>query len=117
MQAVLRSLRQWDVITSSATAPTPADPDNPTPAETEAIRAFEVRSVSVFIEITFRVDASAKSVIGDLEDPKLIWELLEQKYGARKEGLQGILREKLQLMKWDGSGTIMAHRDAMVALR
>jgi len=102
MRAVLRSLRQWDVITGSTTAPTPVNPAIQTPAEQEAIRAFEERSISAFIEIAFRVNSSVKSVIGDLEDPKLIWELLEQRYGVRKEGLQGTLREKLQLMKWDG---------------
>jgi len=117
MRAVLRSLRQWDIITGSVTVPTPADPANPTPDETAAIKAFEVRTVSLFLEITCRVDVSVKSVIGDLEDPKLIWELLEKRYGATKEGLKSILRAKLQLMKWDGNGSIMAHRDAMVALR
>ena len=32
----------------------------------------------------FRVDGSVKAVIGDLEDPKFIWELLEQRYVAKR---------------------------------
>jgi len=116
MCATLRSLSQWDVVTRCTTAPTPVDPVNPTPTKQEAIRAFEVRSISAPIEITFCVDSSAKSAISDLEDPKRIWELLEQRPGARKEGLQGILRAKLQPMEWDEKREIMAHRDAVVAL-
>ena len=47
----------------------------------------------------FGVEASVEAVTGSLEDPKFIWELLEQRYGAKQEGLQSILRMRLQLMK------------------
>ena len=56
---------------------TPADPANPTPGELSAIQAFEICSAVCIHEIMFRVDSTVKAVIGDLEDPKLIWELLE----------------------------------------
>ena len=38
-------------------------------------------------------------------------------FGAKKHGLQSVLMTKLHLTKWDGSGTIHSHRDAMVNLR
>ena len=66
---------------------TPADLANPTPDELSAIQEFGVRYVSVFIGIMFGVDGSVKVVIGNLEVPKFIWELLEQRYGDKQEGL------------------------------
>ena len=115
-RALLHALRQWAVITGTATAPTPVDPANPTPDELAAQEAWHVRSWSLYIEITYRVDTSIKTVIGDLEDLKLIWELLERRYGARQHGLQALLWAKLNQMRWDGEGGIIGHRDTMVAL-
>jgi len=79
--------------------PYPHQSNNPTPNKTAAIKAFEVRSILLFIETTFCVDALGKSAIGDLEDPKLICKLPEQRDSTRKAGLQGVLQEELQLMK------------------
>jgi hypothetical protein len=41
MRTVLMSLRQWEVVTGTETAPTPADVDNPTPDETKAKKAWD----------------------------------------------------------------------------
>ena len=65
----------------------------------------------------FRVDISVKAVIGDLEDPKFIWGLLEQRYVAKQEGLKSILRMRLQLKTWDEKGGPMGHGNTMVARR
>jgi len=117
MRTVLLSLQQWGLITGTVEAPTPADSANPTASETRAIRAFEVRSISAFMEISFRIADSAKSVLGNTKDPKAAWELLEKRFGASQPDLQPILMAKLHLAKWDGSSTIYSHRDAMVDLR
>ena len=95
----------------------PADVDNLTADEISAIEAFEVRRSSAFMEITFRVADSAKSVLGDTDDPKIVWELLEKRFGAKLEGLQSVIMTKLQFARWNGTGTIHTHRDNMVDLR
>ena len=115
--ALLHALCQWVVITGTATTPTPINPTNPTPDELAAQEAWHVRSWSLYIEITYWVDTSIKTVISDLEDPKLIWELLEWRYGARQHGLQVLLQAKLNQMRWDGEGSIVGHCDMMVALQ
>ena len=114
---LLHALCQWVVITGTATTPTPIDPMNPTPDKLAAQEAWHVRSWSLYIEITYWVDTSIKTVISDLEDPKLIWELLEWRYGARQHGLQALLQAKLNQMRWDGEGSIVGHHNTMVALR
>ena len=117
MRTVLESLRQWDVVTGSITAPVPANVSKPTADETTAIQAFSVRCISAFMEISFRIADSAKSILSNVNDPKTAWELLEKRFGAKQQGLQSVLLAKLQLSKWDGSGTIHTHRDNMVDLR
>jgi len=117
MRTVLLSLRQWGLITGTVEAPTPADSDDPMASETGAIEVFEVRSISAYMEISFRIADSAKSVLGNIEGPKAAWELLEKRFGAKQHGLQSVLVAKLHLTKWDGSGTIHSHPDAMVDLR
>ena len=77
----------------------PADGDNPTADEISAIEAFEVRRSSAFMEITFCVADSAKSVLGDTDDPKIVWELLEKRFGAKLEGLQSVIMTKLQFAR------------------
>ena len=52
----------------------------------------------------FRVDGSVKVAIGDLENPKLIWELLEQWYVAKQKGLKSILRVRLQIEEMGREG-------------
>ena len=117
MRTVLLSLRQWGLISGTVTAPTPVDSNSPTDEETSAIEAFEVRSISAFMEISFRIADSTKSVLGNIEDPKAAWELLGKCFGAKQHGLHSVLMTKLQLAKWDGCGTIHSHRDTMVDLR
>ena len=117
MRIILQSLRQWGMITGTVKAPVPADVNAPTAEETHAIDAFEVRRISAFMEISFRIVDSAKTVLGNTEDPKVAWELLEKRYGVKQQGLQSVLMAKLQLAKWDGSGTIHTHHDAMVDIR
>ena len=117
MRSILLSLRQWGLITGTVKAPTPVDNANPTASETSAIKAFEVRSVSAFMEISFRIADSAKLVLGDTRDPKAAWELLEKRFGAKQPGMQSLLFTKLLYTRWDGSGTVLSHRKAMVNLR
>jgi hypothetical protein len=68
------------MVTGTVHAPVPADVGAPTADETLAIEAFEVRRISAFMEISFRIADSAKTV---LEDPKVAWELLEKRHGAK----------------------------------
>ena len=50
MRTVLLSLSQWGLITGTVKAPTPADSARPTVRESSAIGAFEVRSMSAFMD-------------------------------------------------------------------
>jgi len=93
MRTVLLSLRQWSLITG--TAPTITDSDDPMASEASAIEAFEVRSISAFMEISFRIADSAKFVLGHIEDLKAAWELLERCFCAKQHGLQSGLVAKL----------------------
>jgi hypothetical protein len=99
MRGVLRTLRQWDVVTGAITAPVPADVNNPMAAETATSKAFEVRHVSAFMEISLRLSPSIKNMLDDDE----------KRFGAKQQGLQSMLMTKVQLAKWDGTGTIMGH--------
>jgi len=76
------------MVTGTVKVLVPADEDAPTEDETLAIEAFEVRRISAFMEISFRIADSAKTVLGNTEDPKVAWELLEKRYGAKQQGLQ-----------------------------
>jgi hypothetical protein len=117
MRTVLMSLRQWDVVAGSVHAPIPVDMDSPTLAEAKATEAWNVRAISAFMEISFRVADSAKYVLGDTFNPKVAWDVLAKHFGAKQEALQWALISKLQLAAWDGTGTIHIHRDYMVDLR
>ena len=69
------------------------------------------------MEITFRVVDSAKSVLDDTDDPKVVSKLLEKCFGAKLESLQSVIMTKLQFARWDGTGAIHTHRENMVDLR
>jgi len=117
MCSVLLSLRQWDVVAGTVLSLRPADADHPTPEESKAQEAWEVREISAFMEISFRVADSAKSVLGDTQNPKVAWDILAKRFGAKQEGLQSTLISKLQLASWGGTGAIHIHRDYMADLR
>ena len=117
MCSVLLSLRQWDVVAGTVLSLRPADADHPTPEESKAQEAWEVREISAFMEISFRVANSAKSVLGDTQNPKVAWDILAKRFGAKQEGLQSTLISKLQLASWGGTGAIHIHRDYMADLR
>ena len=75
MQTVLLSLRQWEVVAGTEGPPTPAHEGPLTAEETKELRAWQVREVSAFMEISFRV---ADSVMGDTRSSKTAWTTLEQ---------------------------------------
>ena len=117
MHTVLLSLRQWGMVDGTIARPVPADRGNVTPDEAAAIEAWDLRSISAYMEVSFRVAESAKSVLGSSRSPKDAWEALERRFGARQEGIQSSLISKLQMSEWNGSGSILTHRDYMVDLR
>jgi hypothetical protein len=84
----------------------PVNTDHPTADETSAIKAFDA-----CYGIPFRVANSQQSVFSDTEDAKVLWERSEA------GGLQSVLTRSIQITRWDGSGTIHAHRHAMTTLR
>ena len=52
---------------------------------------FNTHQVSAFMEISFRIADSAKSVLGSTEGPKAAWDPLEKCVGAKQQGLQSVL--------------------------
>jgi hypothetical protein len=74
MLTVLQPLRQRGMVTGYNPGPVPADVDiyAPTADETRATEAFEVRRISAFMEISFRMADSAKTVLGNTEDPRSV---------------------------------------------
>src|SRR5882757_8923112 len=117
MQTMLMSLRQWGLIAGSVTRPVPADATNITPQEVTDIDAFDLRAISAYQEIKYRVGDTAKSVLGKSRDPKTVWDILERRFGSRQEGLQESLINKLQKAAWDGKTSILTHRDVMFDFR
>lgn len=115
MRTVLLSLRQWGVVSGSIVAPTPVDEKNMTPAEVKAQEAWEVREVSAFMEISFRISDSALNVLGDTQNPKVAWGILEKCFGPKQDA--ALLIAKLRLASWDGTGSIRTHRGYMTNLR
>jgi hypothetical protein len=61
--------------------------------------------------------SSTLNVLGDTQNLKVAWGVLEKRFGAKQEGLQSALTAKLHLMPWNGTGSIYTHRDYMVDLR
>ena len=112
MRLILLSLRQWNVVAGTIVPPTPVDAEHPTEEETKAKEAWEVREKMAFMEISSRVARSAKNVLGNTQNPKVAWEILERHFGPKLPDLVS----KLQLAAWDG-GDIHTHRDYMVCLR
>ena len=113
MRILLISLRQWGVVAGTVVPSTPVDANHPTAEETKAKEAWEVREKRAFMEIYFRIANSAKNVLGDTQDPKVAWEILEKRFAAKPSDLLS----KLQRAAWNGSDVIHAHRDYMVNLR
>ena len=113
MRTMLRSLRQWGVVSGAIVAPTPVDEKNMTPAEVKAQEAWKIREISAFMEISFRIADTALNVLGDTQNPKVAWEILQECFGAKQE----VLIPKLQRASWDGTGSIHTHQDYMVDLR
>jgi hypothetical protein len=82
----------WGMVTGTVQAPVASDVDAPTADETCATEAFEVRRISVFMEISFRMADSVKTVLGNMEDPKVARELL---CNLQQQGLQPVLMARL----------------------
>ena len=78
--------------------------------------AYDLRAISAYQEIKYRVGDTAKSVLGKSRDPKTVWDILEKRFGSRQEGLQESLINKLQRAAWDGKISILTHRDVVVDL-
>ena len=116
METVLLSLQQWSIIVGKITAPIPVDPNQLTATEVKAHKAWEIWEISAFMEISFHVADSAKTVLGVTWSPKAAWEILERCFGAKQEGLQETLNTQLLLAQWDGTGPIHTHCDYMVNL-
>jgi hypothetical protein len=113
MRTLLVPLRQWDVVTGTVVPPIPVDAEHPTAEESKAKEAWDVRERRAFMEIYSRVANTAKNVLGNTQNPRVAWGLLEKHFAAKPSELIS----KLQLAAWDGSDVIHTHRDHMVNLR
>jgi len=60
------SLWQWCLIDRSVVRPVPMDANNLTMQEIADMAAFDLRSISAYQEIKYRVGDTAKSVLGTL---------------------------------------------------
>ena len=60
---------------------------------------------------------STTNALGDTQNPKDTWTILEKRFGTKQEGIQSTLTAKLQLASWDGTGSIHTHCDYMTNLR
>ena len=80
MRTVLLLLQHWGMVVGMVVQPVPADKDNVTPDEAAAMEARDLRAISAFMAISFRVADSAKSVLGSSESPKDAWEALERAF-------------------------------------
>jgi len=67
-------------------------------SETSAIEAFEVHNTSTFMGVSFRIADSAKSILSNIEDPKVPREFPETRFGAKQHCLQSVLMEKVRGM-------------------
>jgi hypothetical protein len=70
MRTVLQSHHQWGVRAGTVIIPSPVVADHLTTDETKAENAWEVRDVSDFMRISFRMEDSTKHVLGDIQSPK-----------------------------------------------
>ena len=78
MQTMLVSLQQSGLIDGSVVHPVSVDVNNVTPQETADIVAFDLRAISAYQEIKYRVGDTAKSVLGKSRDPKAVWDILRE---------------------------------------
>ena len=91
--------------------------DNVSAQETTDMAAYDLRAISAYQQIRYRVGDMAKSVLGKSRDPKTVWHILENRFGSRQEGLQESLINKLQRAAWDGKMSILTHCNVMFDLR
>jgi hypothetical protein len=91
--------------------------DAPTTDEACDIEAFEVRRISAFMEISFRMADSAKTIPGNTEDHKVGLGVAGEASRCKAARATICSHGKLQIAKWDGSRTIHTHRDTMVDIR
>ena len=96
MHTVLLALWQWGMVDGMIKRPDPVDKDNLMPDEVTAMEVWDLRAISGFMEISFRVADSAKNVLGSSQSPKDAWEALERHFGAWKEGIQSSLIPNLE---------------------
>ena len=72
---MLMSLWQWCLIDRSVVRPVP---NSLTVQEIADMAAFDLRSISAYQEIKYRVGDTAKLVLGKSRDPKTLWDILER---------------------------------------
>ena len=73
-----RNGRRTCMVTGTIRAPVPSILTTRRAGETSAIQAFETHQVPAFMEISFRIADSAKSVLGSTEGPKAAWGSLRE---------------------------------------
>lgn len=117
METQLKALGQWEVINGIITAPVPVDVDAPTPEESKALTAWNLRAARAYAEIALRVEEDLGDVFGVDDGPHNAWVTIESSYGSRQSGIQAVLNAELTLARWDGQTPITAFRDHMKALR
>ena len=85
---------------------------------TAAMEAWDLRVISGFMEISFRVADSAKSILGTVahSHQRMHGGPLKGVLGPGKRGIQSSLILKPQMTAWNGGGSILTHHDYMVDL-
>ena len=84
--------------------------DNVSAQEITDMAAYDLRAISAYQEIKYRVRP------GEVQGPEDRLGHSRETFGSRQEGLQESLINKVQRAAWDGKISILTHRDVMFDL-
>ena len=69
----------------------------PTPEETKALAAWNLRAACAYAEIALQVEEDLGDVFGTDDGPHNAWVMIESSHGSCQSGIQAVLNAELTL--------------------
>ena len=89
----------WDIVAGTETAPTDAAP----------LAAYQIRKDKALATIVLAVDPTLLYLLGEPEDPKIVWDKLQGQFQKKSWANKLSLRKRLYAMRLDEGGSVQDH--------
>ena len=93
----------WKIVTGEESAPTSGDRN-----------AFDARLDKALAIIVLSIDTSLIYLLGEPEDPKVVWKKLQNQFQKKSWANKLHLRKKLYALQYDNSGPVEGHIKSMI---